>query len=99
MLQPLTNLMKKALLILGSIKFLFQAKEALPNSIMLQNPSPSAQVRLNANASRTHNGAMLMQQKSQPSAPITFYSEGLNSAQGKYSMYDRELLESALLSC
>ena len=35
---------------------------------------------------------MERESKDQPWAPVAFYSKGLNSAQQKYSTYDRELL-------
>lgn len=71
-----------------------KAKEVPLISVTLQQSSPSAQIRLNTDASVTHFGAMLMQRESQdqPWAPVAFYLKGLNSAQRKYSTYDRELL-------
>ena len=35
---------------------------------------------------------MEQESQDQPWAPVAFYSKGLNSAQQKYSTYDRELL-------
>ena len=80
LLQPLTNLTKKALLVWGKEQqnFLNQAQEALLHSIILKYLSTSAQVRLNTDASGTCIGATLMQRESQdrPWAPILFYSKG-----------------------
>ena len=75
-----------------------QAKQALLNAVTLQHPSQTAQVQLNTKASTTHVGAALLQREDeqQPWAPVAFYSKSLNTAQRKYSTYDRELLAAFL---
>ena len=84
------SLMKKSAVFVwekGQQEAFQQAKQALLNAVTLQHPSPTAQVRLNTDASGTHIGAALMQRENeqQPWVPIAFYSKGLNAAQKKYS--------------
>ena len=100
-LLPLTGMMKKtAVFTWGQEQQeAFQkAKEALLNAVTLQHPSPTAQVEVNTDASATHVGAVLLQRedKKQPWQPVAFYSKGLNTAQRKYSTYDREFLGAVL---
>ena len=101
LLQPLTSLMKKREVFVWekSQQDAFQqAKQALLYAVILQHLSPTAQVQLNTDASGTQVRAALMQRENgqQPWFPVTFYSKGLNSAQKKYSTFDRELLAAFL---
>ena len=103
LLQPLTSLMKKSAVFVwekDKQDAFQQAKRALLNAVTLQHPSPTAQIKLNTDASGTHIEATLMQRenKEQPWFPVTFYSKGLNSSQKKYSTYDCELL-ATFLAC
>ena len=100
-LQPLTSLMKKSSTFTWGQEQqeAFQkAKKALLNAATLQHPSPTAQVQVNTDASATHVGAALLQRENEQQewAPVAFYSKGLNTAQRKYSTYDRELLGAVL---
>ena len=97
LLQPLTSLVKKSAVFVwekDKQDAFQQAKRALLNAVTLQHPSPTAQIKLNTDASGTHIEATLMQRENreQPWFPATFYSKGLNSAQRRYSTLDRELL-------
>jgi len=70
------------------------AKRALAAATRLAHPDQAAVLSLAVDASASHVGACL-QQKSPGSAawqPLGFYSKKLDSAQVKYSAFDRELL-------
>ena len=100
-LQLLTSLMKKSAVFVwekDQQDAFQQAKKALLNAVTLQHPTPTAQLQLNTNSSRTRIGAVLMQfeNKEQPWFPVIFYSKGLNSSKRKYSIFDRELLAAFL---
>ena len=101
LLQPLASLLKISadfVLEKDQQNSFQQAKRALLNTVTLQYPFPTTQIQPNTEASGTHIGAALMQQekKEQPLFPVAFYSKGLNSAQKKYSTFDRELLAAFL---
>ena len=95
-LQPLTGLMKKS----ATFTWGQEQQEAFQkaNAVTLQHPSPTAQVQVNTDASATHVGAALLQRENEQQewAPVAFYSKCLNTAQRKYSTYDRELLGAVL---
>jgi hypothetical protein len=65
---------------------------SLASAATLAHPSPSAELGLMVGASSTHIGASL-QQRHVGSAcePLGFFSRKLNTAQSKYSAFDREL--------
>jgi len=70
------------------------AKSSLSTAAELSHPSPQAKLALVADASATHVGAALHQQRSPggPWEPLGFFSRKLDSAQINYSAFDRELL-------
>ena len=67
------------------------AKKAMAAATWLAHPNPAAQLSLAVNASATHVGACLQQQKSPGMVawePLGFYSKKLDAAQVKYSAFD-----------
>ncbi len=60
----------------------------------MAHPTPGAEVALMGDASGYHMGAALQQRTSAVAAwqPLDFYSKKLDSAQRRYSAFDRELL-------
>ena len=92
-LKPLTSALK------GSPKLFRWSKpmsEALVSATVLINPNPSARISLAVDASDTHVGAVLQQFHNGGWAPLSFFSRQLDSAQSKYSAYNRELLAASL---
>jgi hypothetical protein len=77
-------------------------KETLAAVATLTHPDPAAYLSLPVDASNTHIGAVLQQW--QPGGggrsggwrPLSFFSKKLDSAQLKYSAFDRELLAAYL---
>jgi len=69
-------------------------KEDLARVAILAHPLPAATLALAVDASCTHVGACLQQQQPGSAAwePFGFFSRKLDSAQVKYSAFDRELL-------
>jgi hypothetical protein len=69
-------------------------KQALAKAALLAHPIPGAEVALMVDASGYHVGAALQQRTSAAVAwqPLGFYSKKLDSAQRRYSAFDRELL-------
>ena len=72
------------------------AKQALVSATVLIFPNPSAWISLAVDASDTHVGAVLQQFHNGGWAPLSFFSRKLDSAQSKYSNFDRELLAASL---
>ena len=70
------------------------AKGALAAATRLAHPLQSAVVSLAVDASASHVGACLQQRSPRSAAwqPLGFYSKKLDTAQVKYSAFDRELL-------
>ncbi len=70
------------------------SKEALAKMTLLSHPLPQAKLSLAVDASATHVGAALQQQRPGSAAwePLRFFSRKLEPAQVKYSAFDRELL-------
>lgn len=66
-------------------------KEALEKATLLAFPSQSAPTRIVTDASDLGMGATLEQFLNKSWKPLAFYSKKFNSAQSKYSTYDREL--------
>jgi hypothetical protein len=69
-----------------------ECKESLSRATLLTHPDPSAQLALVTDASTTIMGAVLQQRVNSAWQPLAFFSKMLNSAQQKYSAYDREPL-------
>jgi cleavage and polyadenylation specificity factor subunit 1 len=69
-----------------------QCKESLSRATLLAHPDPSAQLALVTDASTTAMGTVLQQRVNSAWQPLASFSKKLNSAQQKYSAYDRELL-------
>jgi RNase H-like domain found in reverse transcriptase len=68
-------------------------KAAIAVAVELAHPAPEAEIFLSVDASATHVGAVLQQRTAGQSArPLAFFSAKLDSAQEKYSAFDRELL-------
>jgi RNase H-like domain found in reverse transcriptase/Integrase zinc binding domain len=67
------------------------AKAALVAATGLAHPAPHAQLALVTDASDSHVGAMLQQQEGCAWGPLSFFSQKLSLAQGRYSTFDREL--------
>ena len=69
-----------------------ESKRALANATMLAHPIPGAPISLAVDASDFAIGAVLQQRANDTWQPLGFLTKPLNSAQRKYSAYDRELL-------
>ena len=69
-----------------------ESKRALANATMLAHPIPGAPISLAVDASNYAIGAVLQQRANDTWQPLGFLTKPLNSAQRKYSAYDRELL-------
>jgi hypothetical protein len=96
-LQPLTDLLRgspKKLLWSDTAAAAFVAgKAALAKCTVLVHPTPDATISLAVDASDTHVGGVLQQLSTSGSwSPLAFFSRKLNSAEVKYSTFDRELL-------
>jgi cleavage and polyadenylation specificity factor subunit 1 len=97
-LRPLTEAtrggQKQQLTWDDSMRAAFAAsKQALCAAAELAHPLPGAQISLAVDASNTHVGAVLQQhERGGGVRPLGFFSVKLDSAQQKYSAFDRELL-------
>ena len=97
-LRPLTEVLKGGKV--GKLEWSEEMRQAfkssklgLVNAVELAHPSQEAVISLAVDASLTHVGAMLQQQRpGELSRPLAFYSHKLDQAQQKYSAFDRELL-------
>lgn len=69
-----------------------KCKDDLASCALLAYPSESKQLAIMVDASDFAIGAVLQQKDSNDWQPISFFSRKLNTAQKKYSAYDRELL-------
>lgn len=67
-------------------------KRSLCDAALLAHPDMNAKLALVTDASDTTIGAVLQQHVEKEWQPLAFFSRKLNSAQRKYSPYDRELL-------
>lgn len=67
-------------------------KDSLAQATLLAHPDPQAELILTTDASDVALGAVLEQRKEEQPQPLAFLSKKLNSAQQKYSPYDKELL-------
>ena len=96
-LKPLTDQLK------GGVKGKLQwtdsmrtafdkSKEAMLNAAELAHPVEGAELSLVVDASGTHVGAVLHQKDKAGTRPLGFFSAKLDTAQQKYSAFDRELL-------
>ncbi|CAK1580762.1 unnamed protein product [Parnassius mnemosyne] len=74
------------------LKAFKKCKNALSNTTLLVHPNSSAELSIHTDASDVSIGALLQQRKGTEWEPLGFFSKKLNSAQKKYSPYDRELL-------
>ena len=73
------------------------SRALLSNITQLAHPHPAAKLVLAVDASSTHVGAVLQQHASVSGLqPLSFFSCKLDSAQLKYSAFDRELLAAYL---
>ena len=69
-----------------------QSKDALAADTCLPHPSPTAETRINTDASDTAVGAVFQQHIAGVWTPTCFFSSKLHSAETKYSTFDKELL-------
>ena len=69
-----------------------RGKEAIVAAVELAHPDPAAVLSLAVDASDSHVGAVLQQQKGREVRPLAFFSVKLDKAQSRYSAFDRELL-------
>lgn len=69
-----------------------ECKKALSNATLLVHPLANAELSMTTDASDVSIGAVLQQRNGKQWEPLAFFSKKLNSAQRKYSPYDRELL-------
>lgn len=67
-------------------------KNSIAQATLLAHPDSSAELAIQTDASDVAIGAVLQQRKGDIWQPLSFFSRKLNSAQRKYSPYDRELL-------
>jgi hypothetical protein len=68
-------------------------KEALAKAALWAHPSPGAEIALMVDALGYHMGVALHPRTSAAAAwPLGFYSKKLDSAQQRYSAFDRDLL-------
>lgn len=67
-------------------------KRSLSDAVMLVHPVPNTELALVTDASSVSIGAVLQQRVGTIWQPLAFYSKKMNTAQQKYSAYDRELL-------
>ncbi len=101
-LRPLTDALKGApkgaLAWTAAMERAFgESKAAMLNAAELAHPSAAADLALTTDASDSHVGAVLTQWVSGSlDRPLAFFFAKLNSAQAKYSAFDRELLACAL---
>ena len=68
------------------------SKAAMVNAAELVHPEEGAELSLEVDASGTHVGAVLHQRGAFGKRPLGFFSMKLDSAQQRYSAFDRELL-------
>ena len=69
------------------------SKRQMVGATHLAHPGRKAVLALSVDASGTHVGAALQQERSPGSLqPFRFFSRKLNTAEQKYSAFDRELL-------
>ena len=69
-----------------------RAKEALADASLLAHPASSTATNIMTDASDVAVGAVLQQLQHNEWRPIAYFSRKLNTAQTKYSTFDRELL-------
>jgi hypothetical protein len=74
------------------VKAFEEYKANLSRATLLTHPDPSAPLALVTDASTSAMGAVLQQRVKNTWQPLAFFSKKLNTAQQKYSTYDRELL-------
>ena len=67
-------------------------KETLANATLLSHPKPGALTCIMTDASDTAVGAVLQQYINEQWQPISYFSKKLQSAETRYSTFDRELL-------
>ena len=69
-----------------------EVKQSLIDATLLNFPSKNAKLSLTCDASNTDVGSVLQQLEGDLWKPLAFFSRKFNSAQSKYSAFDRELL-------
>jgi len=96
-LRPLTDALcgssKGPLVWTPAMQLAFEeSKRRLAVVAQLAHPDPSAELELAVDALDHHMGAVLQQRTRSGMQPLLFFSKKLDSAQQKYSAFDRELL-------
>lgn len=74
------------------LKAFGDCKTSLSQATLLAHPNSSAELAIVTDASDAALGAVLQQRVDETWQPLAFFSHKLNTAQKKYSPYDRELL-------
>ena len=69
-----------------------ECKQILANATLLVHPDPSAPLNITCDASNFAVGGVLQQYMDNVWQPPSFFSKKLNSAEKRYSAFDRELL-------
>ena len=69
-----------------------ESKQILANATLLVHPDPSAPLNITCDASDFAVGCALQQYIDNVWQPLSFFSKKLNSAETRYSPFDRELL-------
>ncbi len=96
MLHPLTDLLKggpRTLQWTATAQESFQkVKRLLAAAVLLQHPSPTAELSLATDTSDTHIGGVMQQKSGNHWRPFGFFSWKLTDTESSYSTFDRELL-------
>jgi hypothetical protein len=95
-LLPLTDLLKGGL---QTLQWTTAAQESfqkvqplLAAAVLLQHPSPTAELSLAIDASDTHIGGVMQQKSGNHWQPLGFFSQKLTDTKSRYSTFDREFL-------
>jgi hypothetical protein len=95
-LHPFTDLLKggpRTLQWTAKAQESFQkVKRLLAAAVLLQHPSPTAELSLATDASDTHIGGVMQQKSSSHWRPFGFFSRKLTDTESRYSTFHRELL-------
>ena len=94
--QPLTDLLRgkpKDFVFNSTAREAFKIlKNAIAQLAMIFHPNPTAQLSLQTDASDVAVGAVLQQHIDGQVQPLAFFSKRLQSAEVRYSAFERELL-------
>jgi hypothetical protein len=68
------------------------AKRLLAEALLLQHPSPNAELSLATDAFDTHIGGVMQQKSGDCWRPLVFFSRKLTDTKSRYPTFDHELL-------